>query len=233
MSGIETLTHGTPVHTAPGFTFGTDALVLARFLSPGRGQRAADLCSGCGIVALEWHDRGHRGPCTAVEIDPKGTALCRLSASEAPEGDHITPLCADLRLWRDREAEGRYDVVACNPPYFTGGPRSPDAARATARHEDTCALDDAAACAFRLLRDGGRFAVVQKPDQLARVCAVLSAARLEPKRMAFVRPRAGADPVLILVEGQKNRKPGLRFDPDFLLDSGVSLYGPAALALQK
>lgn len=225
MNPREILTNDTPVCTAPGFTFGTDGLLLARFSQPAPRQRAADLCSGCGIVALEWHDAGHRGPCAAVEIDPAGTALCAQSAAEAAEGGHIVPLNADLRVWRDIPNEGRYDVAACNPPYFTGGTRSADAARATARHEDTCTLQDAAACAFRLLRDGGRFCVVQKPDQLARVCAVLSNARLEPKRLAFVRTHAGAEPILILVEGRKNRKPGLTIEPDVLLDSGASHYG--------
>ena len=54
------------VYCSPEHRFGSDALLLARFCEPKRAQKAADLCSGCGIVALEWHDRGHRGPCTAL-----------------------------------------------------------------------------------------------------------------------------------------------------------------------
>lgn len=223
--GCEILTNGTPVFTAPGFTFGTDGLLLARFCRPKPRQRAVDLCSGCGIVSLEWHDGGHRGPCAALELDPAGTALCARSTAALPQGTHITPINGDQRLWRDAAWEGLCDVAACNPPYFTGGYRSPDPARAAARHEDSCSLEDAAAAAFRLLRDGGRFAVVQKPDQLARVCAVLSCARLEPKRLCFVRSAAGKPPVLILVEAQKNRRPGLTIEPDILLDSGAAQYG--------
>lgn len=221
----EILTNGTRVFVAPGFTFGTDGLLLARFCTPKPNQRAVDLCSGCGIVSLEWHDAGHRGPCAALEIDPMGTALCQKSADALPGGGHITPVNADQRLWRDPAWEGLCDVVACNPPYFTGGYRSPDAARATARHEDNCTLGDAAQAAYRLLRDGGRFAVVQKPDQLARVCTVLSNARLEPKRLCFVRSAAQKPPVLILVEAQKNRRPGLVLEPDILLSSGAAQYG--------
>lgn len=221
----EILTNGTPVFTAPGFTFGTDGLLLARFCQPKPNQRAVDLCSGCGIVSLEWYDAGHRGPCAALEISPEGTALCRRSAEALPNSGNILPINADQRLWRDPAWEGLCDVAACNPPYFTGGYRSPDPARAAARHEDSCTLEDAAAAAFRLLRDGGRFAVVQKPEQLARVCAVLSASRLEPKRLCFVRGAAGKAPVLILVEAQKNRRPGLTIEPDILLDTGAAQYG--------
>ncbi|MBQ8647111.1 MAG: SAM-dependent methyltransferase, partial [Oscillospiraceae bacterium] len=89
-------------------------------------------------------------------------------------------------------------------------------ARAAARHEQTCSFEDTAACAARLLRDGGRFAVCHRPDQLARVLAALTAARLEPKRLAFVKQRAGDAPWLFLCEAQKNRRPGLTVLPDIL-----------------
>ncbi len=80
--------------------FGSDALLLARFCAPKRGQKAADLCSGCGIVALEWHDRGHRGPCTALELQPEASALLA-EAVAAQEQEHRPhhPVCADLRAF--------------------------------------------------------------------------------------------------------------------------------------
>lgn len=224
MGGCEILDNGTPVYTAPGHTFGTDGLLLARFARPHPGQRAADLCSGCGIVALEWHDAGHRGPCAAVEIDAAGTALCEKSVQAADAG-HITPVCADLRGWTPPDA-GLYDLAACNPPYFSGGPRSPDAARARARHEDSFTLEDLAAATYRLLRDGGRLTLCAPPARLAEVMALLHEARLEPKRLALVKGGADKKPWLFLLEAQKNRRPGLIFEPDCIVGAGAALYGP-------
>lgn len=117
----EVLYNRTMVYCTPEHRFGSDALLLARFCEPKRSQKAADLCSGCGIVALEWHDRGHRGPCTALELQPEGSALLA-AAVEEQQLTHITPACADLRTWR--QDEGQFDVCACNPPYFTEGPQS-------------------------------------------------------------------------------------------------------------
>lgn len=202
--------------------FGSDALLLARFCEPKRSQKAADLCSGCGIVALEWHDRGHRGPCTALELQPEGSALLA-AAVEEQQLTHITPACADLRTWR--QDEGQFDVCACNPPYFTEGPQSKNAAHALARHENTCALEDVCACGFRLLKDGGRLALCHRPERLAEVLAVLRAHRLEPKRLAFVKNAPENAPWLFLVEAQKNRKTGLRVEPDVLIRAGAALYG--------
>lgn len=150
--GMERLDNGTKVFTGPGAAFGTDALLLARFAMPRRKEAALDLCSGCGIVALAWHDAGHRGPCTAVELDADASALCRRAVQETPGAEHITALCTDLRTFcKSGPEQGKYDFAACNPPYFTGGYVSPDARRATARHDGSCTMQDVAACAARAL----------------------------------------------------------------------------------
>lgn len=123
------------------------------------------------------------------------------------------------RAWRAA------DLCACNPPYFTAGEQAADRARATARHETDCTLDDVCKCAFRLLKDGGRLSLCHRPERLAEVLAVLRANRLEPKRLAFVKNRPDAAPWLFLVEAQKNRKTGLRVEPDVLISAGAALYG--------
>lgn len=225
MNKTELLDHGTRVYTMPGAGFGTDALLLARFAQPRPGERALDLCSGCGIVALVWHDEGHRGPCTALELDPAASALCAAAVRENGAG-HITPLCADLRDFCQAGPEqGWYDFAACNPPYFTAGPRSPDPARAAARHTDSCTLADAVNAAARALREGGRFLLCHRPDQLAEVFCTLRAARLEPKRLVFARQRPDSLPMLFVVEAQKGRRPGLRLEPDRIIQQGAARYG--------
>ena len=218
----EILYNKTEVYCSAVHRFGSDALLLARFSEPKRAQKAADLCSGCGIVSLEWHDRGHRGPCAAVELQPEASTLLA-EAVAAQQLEHITPTCADLRAFR--EGEGQFDLCACNPPYFIAGPQSSTAARATARHETDCTLADVCACAFRLLKDGGRLSLCHRPERLAEVLAVLRAHRLEPKRLAFVKNTPAAAPWLFLVEAQKNRKTGLRIEADVLISAGSALYG--------
>lgn len=227
MPNMEILDHGTRVFTGPGATFGTDALLLARFLQPKPGIPAVDLCSGCGIVSLAWHDAGHRGRCLALEIDPAAHSLCAAGVAEnGPAATHILPVQADLRSYALTGPEkNSYAVAACNPPYFTGGFRSGDPRRAAARHDDLCTTADVAACAARLLQSGGKLALCQRPEQMAAVFAALCAAGLEPKRVQLVRTAPDKAPWLFLVEAQKDRRPGLRWEPDLIVRAGVT-YGP-------
>lgn len=210
---VETLYNGTNVYINREHRFGTDAMLLSGFCRPRRAEEAVDLCSGCGIVSLRWHDLGHRGPCTAVELDRAGTALLEKAVQDQGM-EHIRPVCADLNTL---PAHPTAHLVAANPPYFTGGFVSPDSARATARHEGGCTLEQVAAAAARLLRDGGRFALCHRPEHLARVCSVLSAAGLEPKRLCFAKQNPQSPPWLFLLEAQKGRKPGMRFEPDIFM----------------
>ena len=77
----------------------------------------------------------------------------------------------------------------------------------------------------RVLKDGGKLSLCHRPERLAEVLAVLRAHRLEPKRLAFVKNKPDAAPWLFLVEAQKNRKTGLRVEPDVLISAGAALYG--------
>lgn len=224
----EVLDHGTFVYTMPGTGFGTDALLLARFAQPHKRDRTLDLCSGCGIVALVWHDAGYRGPCTALELDHTASTLCAAAVAQQPETSHIEAVCGDLRQFCQAGRErGKYDFVACNPPYFTSGPKSPDARRARARHNVSCTLEDVVECAARALKDGGKLVLCHRPDQMVQVFCTMRAARLEPKRAALVKSTSTDMPWLFLVEAQKNRHPGLRFLPDILVQAGAAAYGAA------
>ena len=134
---------------------------------------------------------------------------------ETPGAEHITALCTDLRTFcKSGPEQGKYDFAACNPPYFTGGYVSPDARRATARHDGSCTMQDVAACAARALHDGGKLALCHRPEQMAAVFAALCAVGLEPKRVALVRKDEHSKPWLFLVEAQKGRKPGIRWEED-------------------
>ena len=81
-------------------------------------------------------------------------------------------------------------------------------------------LDALCAAAARALRWGGRLYLVHKPERLADLMVFLRAARLEPKRLRFVRHSAASAVSLVLLEARLGGKPGLQIEPELVL------YGP-------
>lgn len=210
----ETLAHGTKVCINSVHRFGTDAFLLSDFCALKYAQSALDIGSGCGIIPLRWKDRGHRGQAVALEIDPEGTRLLNKSI----ELNGITGLeavNADIRSWQP----GRlFDLISCNPPYFTSGKTKDDAKKATFRHQLTLTDDDVAAAASRLLKDNGKLCICQRPRRLASVIYAMKSHRIEPKVIRFVRRKKDSpQPWLVLVDGRKNGGVSLSVLPDLVI----------------
>ena len=64
------------------------------------------------------------------------------------------------------------------------------------------------------LKFGGRLALCNRADRLAEVLYTLKEGGLEPKRVQFVRGKAGAKPYLLLAEAVKGARPGTEILPD-------------------
>ena len=199
--------------------FGTDSVLLADFAAPSPREVACDLGTGCGILPLLWYRGEGPAAVTALDIQPRAIDLLRRSVAENGLGERIKPLLCDLRQ-EPSALRGAFDLVAMNPPYQPrgAGAESPCEGRRLARHEVTCTLEDGAACAARLLKNGGRFCLCYRPERLTDALLILRQAGLEPKRLRLVCPRPGAAPNLILLEGRKQRRPGLVVEPPCYLE---------------
>ena len=201
--------------------FGVDAVLLARFSRPGRRDFAADLCSGCGVIPLLWFSEGP-GPehADAVELMPEAAELIRLGIAKSGLTGRLSAVEADLRDLSGVLPAGKYDLIACNPPYQAKGAanQSPDPARNAARHEVSCSIGDVCAAAGRLLRFGGRLCICHRPERLLDAAAAMRANKIEPKRLRLVQHAAGKTPFLLLWEGRLGGKPGLSAEPALLLE---------------
>ncbi len=202
-----------------GLTFGTDAYMLAAFVRPEPRARAADLGSGTGIVSLLCAARGKLGHIYAVEIQPDFAQLGRRNISANGFETIITQLCTDIRNIKSCDTGGELDVVYANPPYMHKGhgKRCSSDMKSIARHEENGGIDDFCAAAARLLRFGGRFYSVFRPDRLADLMSALRNSRLEPKRMTFVQSDAASPPSIVLVESRLGGSPSLDITPPLII----------------
>lgn len=213
---VETLAKGTKVRVNEIHRFGTDAFLLSDFCALKYAQTALDIGTGCGIIPLRWKDRGHKGLRVGLDIDRGGTELFRQSI-ELNGFDNIQAVTADVREWK---SDIQFDVISCNPPYFTSGFQKNDPQKASFRHQLTLTDDDVASAAYRLLKDNGKLCVCQRPESLAAVIFAMKSHRIEPKIIRFVRQRKGSPhPWLVLVDGRKNGGAGLTVMPDLIIES--------------
>ena len=72
-----------------------------------------------------------------------------------------------------------------------------------ARHETCGSIYDFCAAASRVLKHGGYFYCVYRPDRLCDLLDALRSNALEAKRITFVHARIDLDPCLVLIEAKK------------------------------
>lgn len=196
----------------------TDSFLLGAFPKLRRGERVCDLGAGTGLLGLLLLAREPSVQITNVELQKAPHELSLRNAALNGLDRQITCLHADLRDTSHLPPAGSFDLIVSNPPYFSPGSGliSPQATRSAARTELTCTLDDVCAAASRLLRYGGRFALVFRPDRLVDLAEALRHHHLEPKRLRFVQNAANTAPTLLLLEAKKGGHAGLTAEPPLL-----------------
>ncbi|MFD0962147.1 tRNA1(Val) (adenine(37)-N6)-methyltransferase [Paenibacillus chungangensis] len=208
------------------FSFSLDAVLLSRFATIPKKGRIADLCTGNGVIPLLLSERTE-ARIDAIEIQPRLADMARRSVAMNGREHHISVIEADLRLYYKEAGNGLYDAITVNPPYMpvTAGDKNENEHYAIARHEIHCNMEDIARACCRLLRTGGKLSLVHRPSRLLDIMESLRRWRLEPKRIQFIHPHAGAEANMVLIEASRDGKPDIKLLPPIMVynDEGVQI----------
>ena len=202
-----------------GLTFGSDAFLLASYIRNAPHDVAVELGGGTGIISLLLASRKKLGHVWTVEIQPAFAELITRNVAINGLEQGVTPLCADVRELRPEQFGKEVDLVFSNPPYMRcdTGKRNIADEKYVARHEVCGTIGDFCKAAARLLRYGGKFVTVWRPDRLTDLLGALHENALEPKRMTFVHADVGSEPCMVLTEAIKGAAPSVRISAPLIL----------------
>jgi len=209
------------------FAFSLDAVLLARFVYvPIQKGNLLDLCSGNGVIPLFLSGRT-KGTITGVEIQERLYDMAIRSIEYNGLNERLKMVLGDIKEMPKQLGAGKFDVVTCNPPYFTTPSKeeiNPNEHLAIARHEILCTLEDAIKASSQLVRQGGKVAFVHRPGRLIDMITLMRQYRLEPKRIQFVYPKLGKEANTILVEAIKGGSPDIKILPPLIVYNEANEY---------
>ncbi len=208
------------------FCFGMDAVLLSGFVRVKPHAAVLDMGTGTGIIPLLLAAKTQAAHISALEIQEESADMARRSVQLNSLTDKIDIVTGDIREADKIFHAASFDVVTCNPPYMIGkhGIANPDAPKAIARHEILCTLEDVVRNAARLLKTGGSFFMVHRPFRLAEIFAVMSAYKLEPKRMQLVYPYVDKEPNMVLIEGCRGGRPRMTVEKPLIVLKEPNVY---------
>ena len=217
------------------FCFGMDAVLLSGFARVKPGEKVLDLGTGTGIIPILLEAKTDGEHFTGLEIQPESADMASRSVAYNDLQDKIDIVVGDIKDASQRFGASSFDVITTNPPYMIGqhGIKNDQDAKAIARHEILCDLDDILRESAKMLKPSGRFYMVHRPFRLAEIFSKMIEYRIEPKRMQLVYPFVDKEPNMVLIEGLRGGKSRITIEkplivykhPGVYTDESYDMYG--------
>ena len=213
------------------FCFGMDAVLLSNFAKVKKGEKVLDIGTGTGIIPILLEAKTDGDHFTGLEIQEESADMARRSVAYNHLENKIDIVTGDVKEAVNLFGSVFFDVVTTNPPYMIGahGLQNKDSAKAIARHEVLCDLDDILRESAKVLRPGGRFYMVHRPFRLAEILSKMCAYKIEPKRMRLVHPYIDKEPNMVLIEGSRGGNSRMTVEPPLIVYREKNVYSEELL----
>lgn len=198
------------------FNFSLDSVLLPNFVT--LNKKAKNILDiGCGNAPIPLIlSTKTSAKITGVEIQKEVYDLAIESVKLNKKKDQIHILNKDINDYYNEIETDSFDVITCNPPFFkykdTSNTNKNDY-KTIARHEVKLNLSQLFLIAKKLLKNNGVIAIVHRPERFVEVIDEMRKNNIEPKRAQFVYPKKDLEANIMLIEGSKNGKPGLKILP--------------------
>lgn len=207
------------------FNFSLDSVLLPNFVTINKKTNNI-LDIGCGNapipLILSTKTKAH---ITGIEIQKKVYDLAIETIKINNKQNQIEIINDDINNYYKKIETDQYDIITCNPPFFkykeTSNLNKNDY-KTIARHELKLNLSELFSISKKLLKNNGVVAIVHRPERLVEILEEMKKNNIEPKKLQFVYPKKNMAANIMLIEGSKNGKPGLKILPPIYthLDNG-------------
>jgi tRNA1Val (adenine37-N6)-methyltransferase len=208
---------------------GTDSLVFGAWVGIGDALRILDIGTGTGVLALIAAQRAPQAEVHAVEIDDAAAQQAAENAAASPWAGRIRVHRMDIRRMR---SDAPFDLILCNPPYYSGSSPSIGSRARLARHGADLTFPELLSAVEGLLAPEGRFAVIIPADREAELLARARGHALFPRRRCLLSYVAHRPPKRVMLE--LARQPGAIHEERLTVEgAGPKSFTPEASALVK
>ena len=139
---------------------GTDSVLLGAWTSLKNNPFSVlDIGAGTGVLGLMLAQRSNAEAIEALEIDAEAYEQCSENFENSPWADRLFCYHASLLEFVE-EIEDKYDLIICNPPFYSEDYKTDNNARDLARFNDAMPFEHLAYAVSQLLSEDGLFSVV-------------------------------------------------------------------------
>ncbi|WP_409522720.1 tRNA1(Val) (adenine(37)-N6)-methyltransferase [Nitrincola sp. MINF-07-Sa-05] len=202
----------------------TDACLLGAWVPVEQAKQILDIGTGSGLLALFAAQRS-QAMIDAVEIEPEAAQQATDNFAASPWPDRLCVIQVDIRDHADLNVAG-YDLILCNPPFFSDSTHNPCQRLATARHNSALPLTDLLQATSRLLQQDGSAWFLLPVPEAQQMAEAATAHDLHPTYRLWVRNSPSDQPHRQLLQLTKNQSYKQPQKQQPASESYFTLYNP-------
>lgn len=172
-------------HNCCAMKVGTDGVLLGAWAPTRSTTRILDIGTGSGLIALMLAQRCPEAQIDAIDIDDDAVVQARENFVASPWAERLNVAKCALQEWQGRD----YELIVSNPPYFVNSLKNPDAARCTARHNDTLPFIDLISGSAKRLTPDGTLALIAPIEAEQELQCLATQYGLQCTQRCYVHPK--------------------------------------------
>lgn len=215
------------------FNFSLESILLPNFACVTQNTKMIlDLCTGNAPIPLVFSTMT-KAKIYGVELQKEIYELA-LESIKINNIKNIVLINDDANNIVNKFETDTFDIITCNPPYFEYDEKSKtnnNEIKTIARHEIHFKLEDIFKISKKLLKNGGSICMVHRTSRFLEIVDLMKKNNIEPKRVRFIYPKTNSESNLVLIEGRKNGKKGLKLLPPLFVHNDDGSYTEEVLKM--
>ncbi len=209
------------------FTFSLDAVLLSNFVTLNKGVKTiVDLGTGNAPIPLILSTKTN-AIIYGVEIQKEIYELAIKTIKMNNLENKIKIINSDIKEVINELERETFDIVLSNPPYFIvkeAAILNNNDIKTIARHEIFINMEQIIKISRQLLKNNGRLALVYRTERMIEIIKLMTENNIEPKKIRFVYSNTKKESTIILIEGIKNGKKGIKIMPPLFVHNDNGEY---------
>ena len=179
---------------------GTDGVLLGAWTSIENNPFSVlDIGAGTGVLSLMLAQRCDAQVIEALEIDDNAYEQCVENFEDSLWNDRLFCYHASLEEFSE-EIEDTYDLIICNPPFYSEDYKTENVQRDLARFQDAMPFEHLLESVSTLLSEMGSFSTIIPFSEEKKFISLAKQAALFPKRILNVRGNPSTEIKRSLIE---------------------------------
>lgn len=161
----------------------TDGILLGAWADCEQAKTVLDIGAGTGLLSLMLAQRNPNCTIDAIELDIDAAKQCKENFEQSKWSKRLLIKQGDIR---QMGLSKLYDLIICNPPYYSNSLESQNLARKLARHDTHLTLDQLIQTSIQRLSPAGKIALILPPEALEDLTLAIQTRPLNVSRLCHV-----------------------------------------------